>query len=113
MAEIHEFFAVTRNSLYRVTDQKDPTGTPIVKKITLKDPSRTDQEKRLHDGSLAGITKDCIVVYDEDHLIAKGEHPLRPEMVNIEFWGGNTSPVVALFLDEQKARKCSATDDSQ
>lgn len=111
---IHDFFAVTRTSVYRVTDQKDENHTPIVEKIALRGTSAVSVGERLKDGGLVGITRwGGIILYDEDHYSKSRKRPLRPEEVNIVFWGGHTSPVVALFLKEDEAMNCFNSENLQ
>ncbi|MDO8537199.1 MAG: hypothetical protein Q7R94_03055 [bacterium] len=105
MPQIESFFAVTLSgSLYLVTSEKDKTGTPIVAKIAMKNGVKSGMAlgEKLQNGEFVGITRICITVYYSD---IKGSRP-RPEKVNLTLWGGNTSPVVGLFLSGEDARAC-------
>ena len=101
MDVIHQFFAVTRSkSLYRVTDEKDPdTHAPIVEKIVLLGESQVIPGGRLKHGNLVGIT-DCIQMFVTD------KHNHTANFVSTSYWGGHSSPIIALFLEETKAREC-------
>lgn len=101
-----EFFAVTRTSLYSVTDQKDDSGFPIVEKIALRNESHVPVGGRLENGRLVGIASYGLVMYDEDHPRGYSQPHQDPEEVNIAFWGGHTSPIVALFLRKDEAVEC-------
>lgn len=106
-----KFFAVTTTSVYSVTDERDDQGYPIVQKIAIKKGknSKIPIGGRLKNGRLVGIQADGIVLYDEDH--PRPGRRQDPEGVNTAFWGGHTSPVVALFLKEDEARTCLNSKD--
>jgi hypothetical protein len=101
-----EFFAITTTSVYSVKDQKDEKGIPIVEKIALKGESKISVGQRLNGGSYVGITPEGIILYDEDHPRNIGRLRQKPEEVNIAFYGGRTSPIVALFLSKDKSMVC-------
>ena len=110
MEVLHEFFAVTITSVYRVTDQKEEHDWPIVEKIELKGQSKIPVGGRLLNGHFIGITPDRIFLYDEDHPRSDGKR-LDPLRVNTAFWGGGTSPIVALFLNKEEAISCLKADN--
>jgi len=101
-----EFFAVTMTSVYRITDQKDKDGIPIVEKIALRGKSKIPIGGRLKHGSLVGISRDRICLYH-----GKSSQRLRLEEVTNYNWGGTTSPIAALFLAKEEARNCFSTLD--
>jgi hypothetical protein len=104
---IEEFYAVTETSAYQVSSEKDSDNTPIVEKIDMVGKSMVSIGDRLHGGSLVGIMKDGLVLYLEDYKwFSKHERPQRPEDVSIAFWGGRTSPIVALCLKKDDALTC-------
>jgi hypothetical protein len=105
---VHEFFAVTETSVYRVADEKDANGIPIVEKIVLREKSKIPVGGRLRNGNLVGIMKERIVLYFRDHR-PDGNEVLRPEEANE--WGGGTSPIIALFLNKEEAMNCSNSVD--
>ena len=107
-AEKWSSLQLTITSVYLVTDQKDEKNIPIVEKIALKGESRISVGQRLAGGSYAGIAPDGIILYDEDH---PREPRQKPEEVNIAFYGGRTSPIVALFLNKDRAMACFNSAD--
>jgi len=109
MGPIHEFYAVTRTSVYRVSDERDEKGFPIVEKVALKGESPVSVGERLKNGHSVGIMKTGIVLYDYWHK----EHNRRPEMINTAHWGGETTPITGLFLRKKEAMKCLLAEDLQ
>ena len=112
---LEEFFAVTKTSVYRVSSQKDEKGFPVVEKIALRGESAVPVGGRLHNGHLVGIMKTEINLYYEDYSPFSGrrEQPQRPEEVNIHYWGGHTSPIVALFLNKEEAMSCFNSENQK
>ena len=111
---IHEFFAVTKTSVYRVSDERGENNWPIVEKIALRGESKTSVGCRLRNGCLVGIMGgklSGIYLYDQDHPRHGSVQP--PEMVNNGFFGGRASHLVALFLEKEAAIKCSDSKDPQ
>ena len=109
---IHEFFAVTKTSVYRVSDERGENNWPIVEKIALRGESETPVGGRLRNGCLVGIMGgklSGIYLYDQDHPRRGSVQP--PEMVNNVFFGSRTSRLVALFLEKEAAIKCSDSND--
>lgn len=103
-----KFFAVTETSVYSVSDERDEKGVPIVEKIALRGESKVAIGQRLSGGQYVGVTPEGIIFYDQDHL---RNPPQKPEYVNIAFYGGHTSLIVALFLDKEEAMKCHNSKD--
>ena len=101
-----KFFAVTMTSVYLVSDDKDENNYPIVEKIALRGQSRVPVGERLKGGNLVGVTSEGIILYYEEHPSHPGEPYQDPGEVNIRFWGGHTSPIIALFLDKDEAMSC-------
>lgn len=110
-----EFFAVTTTSVYRVSDEKDEDGIPIVEKIALKGQSKILVGGRLKNGYLVGISRDRICLYQDEEMSPYAsinkEHPRPLEEVNTFFWGGTTSPIIALFFKKDEALKCLNSPD--
>lgn len=104
-----EFFAVTETSVYRVSSLTDSRNTPIVEKIALVGESDVPVGGRLKGGNLIGIMKIGIILYIEDH--PRPGRPQRPEDVNTGYWGGHTSPIVALCLRQDDAMICLHSKD--
>ncbi len=105
---LREFFAVTATSVYRVNERRDANGCPLVEKIARRDGSSVPVGGRLKNGELVAVTRRGLIVYSDDlpKRGRDGNRPAKPEEVNTMFWGGHTSPLVALFLKEEDARKC-------
>lgn len=111
---LHEFFAVTQTSVYRVSDEKGENNWPIVEKIALKGESKLPVGGRLRNGCLVGIMGgklSGIILYDQDHPRPGSIQP--PEMVNTNFYGGGTSRLVALFLEKETAIECLDSENPQ
>ncbi|HDZ54643.1 MAG TPA: hypothetical protein ENI19_03185 [Candidatus Nealsonbacteria bacterium] len=106
-----EFFAVTTTSVYLVKDEKDEEGIPIIEKIVLRGESKISVGQRLKNGRYVGITPCGIILYDEDHPRGIERSPQKPEEVNIAFYGGKTTPIIALFLSKDKATTCLDSED--
>lgn len=108
MKTIHQFFAVTSSqSLYRVSDEIDPeTHEPIVEKLALLGKSRMVVGGRLRHGNLVGITN-CLLMFVTD------KHNHTAYSVSSNYLGANSSPIIALFLDEARARECLTSEQLQ
>lgn len=105
-----KFFAVTETSVYSVSDERDENGVPIVEKIALRGESKVAVGQRLSGGQYVGVTPEGIIFYDQDH---PRNSPQKPEYVNIMFYGGHTSPIVALFLDKEEAMRCYNSENPE
>ena len=104
---LQEFFAVTMTSVYRVGAIKNEHRQPTVEKIALRGGSVIGIGSQLTGGSVVGITKLGILLYQQDYDPFSGRKRLqRPEEVNTTYWGGMTSSIVALFLDRDEALAC-------
>lgn len=106
MNEIHEFFAVTQTSVYVIKDKKE-NGCPIVEKIAIRGKSAIPVGGRLNNGSSVGILLRAGIILFNPSKTAR-----EPESVNISRWGGHTSPIIALFLDKNKAINCLNTKNT-
>lgn len=104
--DIHEFYAVTRTSVYRVTDEIQD-NFPLVEKIALKGESGLKVGSRLRNGRYVGVMKYAICLYDLSP--SRGMQP--PDMVSTRSWGGTTTPITALFLDRDEALLCLEISD--
>jgi len=105
---VHEFFAVTETSVYVISDKKDESGVPTVEKIALRGKSKIPVWGRLRNGSLVGITKERILLYEGNRRDGRWQ---RPDEVNTVFWGGGTSQIIALFLKKEEAIACSNSEN--
>jgi len=112
---LREFYAVTNTSVYLVSEERDPDGTPTVEKIALRSDSSIPVGGRLKYGHLVAVTPRGVFLYHEDFSPYSGprDRPQRPEEVNTRYWGGSTSPVVGLFLNRPDAVGCLAWGSRQ
>jgi len=112
MPGIDRFYAVTRSgSLYLVTSEKDKKGTPTVEKIAAKEGAESAVMTigmRLRNGRLVGVMRMGILLYHP----GAGASERRPETVNTRRnWGGSTSEIIGLFLNEEDARGCLCSEN--
>lgn len=118
---IHQFFAVTHveaneshpgaTSLYKVEDD-DGKGNPFAEKLALQGESKSPVGGRMGDSyPLLAICRYLQFFLGEGGGITSYER--RIEQVNTSWWGRNTAPIVALFFDEDDARKCFECDELQ
>lgn len=108
MGGVAEFYAVTTTSLYRVFVNPLLESEAIAMKIAVRDQSAVKLNEMLSNGNLIGITRLGLIAY-RDHKSPRR----RCEDVNTRYWGGRTSPVVALFFDQEQARRCLDEADVQ
>lgn len=100
---LNRFFAVTTTSLY-IVSWSGGASSPVAEKLDLCQGKRSRipvGDKLV--GDVAFLIPSCLemfVVYDEE---APAERRTEPET------RGNTSPIIALFLEEERARSCLAT----
>lgn len=103
---LRKFFAVTINgSIYHVSDHMID-GQPMVKKIA-GDKVRSPYiiiGGLLQNGHLIGITGKGICMFDPHPKSGR-----KIDQISTQYWGGNTSPIVALFLTRAGARLCWTT----
>jgi len=98
---INQFFVVTMTSVYEVSC-KDGNG--VVTKKMLRGESEVGIGIVLPGGPMVSIGRQIIMFIPEGGGITSFNRQLG--MVNTRYWGGNTSPVVALFLTEKEAVEC-------
>ena len=104
---INQFFVVTMTSVYEVSC-KDGRG--IVTKKMLRGESEVGIGAVLPGGPMVSIGCQIIMFVPEGGRITSFNRQLG--MVNTRYWGGNTSPVVALFLTEKEAVDCFKQNSS-
>lgn len=104
------FFAVTQNSFYLAA--LDSRGQPYLLKLEGKEDQGLPPGTRTA-GDLLAVTSFGAFFYRQDYSPFSGPRPRpqRPEEVNISFWSGGTSAVVALFLDYSAALGCYRAPD--
>jgi len=96
------FFTVTTTSLYRI-EWLVNVPMPVVRKIAMAGQSDVPVGQILQGGYNLGIMPKGFVLYGIDREL--------PELVNTRYWGGGTSAIVALFLEEDAARECLNSGD--
>lgn len=97
---IHKFFAVTHSgSLYEVADEN---GQPVVKRIY----GGRSKDFRLRGGVFVGIGHLGLCLFSPT-----SHHTRAFESMNVASWGGCTSGIVALFLEQDAAERCMISRD--
>lgn len=111
---IHEFFAVTTTSIYRVKDCSNGRRSEAVK-IALRGKSKFPVGHKLQGGTMIAICKSLIAYVPEGGgLMSQCMVEERQiEKVTVCFWGDQSSPIVALFKNEASARACFEKQDLQ
>jgi hypothetical protein len=106
MSILELFFAVTTTSIYEVM-ARDAQGFPCARKIALKGESIIPLGKIITDQMLA-ICDGLQFYTPEGHgfLSSQTSVERRVEMVNAQWYGPNSSHIIALFFTEKEARKC-------
>lgn len=109
---IEEFFAVTQTSVYKI-QAKGKDGCPLVVKIALHGDSVIPVGHELKNTDMVSVGKNIIGYIPEKYGLT---NPLTGSernisKVNISFWGGQTSLVIALFENETDAMECFAESD--
>lgn len=105
------FFAVTTTSLYKVFAMGEDRK-PYAIKIGLRGESSIPIGNKIA-GEMLSIAK-CLQFYiPEGHswLSCGTSFERRLEMVNTQWYQGKTSNIIALFFNEDEARKCFAFPD--
>jgi|GEM_PF-1036239 len=112
--ELERFFAVTLTSVYEVV-AKGERGLPYAKKIKLGGESAIAVGGIITDQMVA-VAKWLQFYIPEGH--GWGCPPMtsferRLEQVNMQWWGGRTTAIIALFLTRKNAEKCFSSPDPQ
>jgi hypothetical protein len=110
---LEKFFTVTTTSLYEVI-AKGENGYPYVCKIDLHGESQISVGQTMT-GDLLAVCKWLQLFIPEKYGLTAPMSGIerRVERVSTCFYQGKTSPVIALFLTEDKARECFASPDLQ
>ena len=105
------FFAVTTTSIYEVM-ARDAHGFPCARKIALKGESIIPLGKIIADQMLA-ICDGLQFYTPEGHgfLSSQTSVERRVEMVNTQWYGQNSSYIIALFFTEKEARECFSAEN--
>ena len=106
MEKIEKFFVVSQTSAYKV-QQPDAEENPVVKKIGILGESDIAVGQIFKPCRFVGITPDSgLVVYNYSKR-------LSIEKISTSYWDPHTSPISALFLNDQPAFKCLMEKDRQ
>lgn len=102
-----KFFAVTTTSVYQVV-AKGEGGFPYAEKIALRGESDIPIGGKIKSGGMIAIARRLQAFIPDGYGLAT---PLcsierRLEMVNVSWWQGRTSEIVALFLEQDAALDC-------
>ena len=86
---------------------------PVVEKIALRGESGIPIGHRLNYGTFIGINKNGLWLFGDTSFQNQkpGNRRRRAEEVEDFFQKGKTSPIVALFLTEDKARECFSVEN--
>ncbi|MBI5732525.1 hypothetical protein HY967_01010 [Candidatus Jorgensenbacteria bacterium] len=107
---LNEFFAVTKTSVYRVTaDGGD--GLPMVLKIAVKGKSDIPVGHELIKAAMVAICKILITYVPEAGELDTPVYERRIERVDRKWYGGWTSPIIALFKTQKEALDCFKRED--
>ena len=110
-----QFFAVTESkSIYRVYGVYG-ISRPIVVKVHGKGKGHVRVGARLKNGSMLAISRNLqLYVPEGSGLLSPMSTVERSlEMVNTRYWGGHTSPIVALCRTKTEATEILKYDDLQ
>ncbi len=99
---LEEFYVTTNTSVYHVEYDKKHNQAKATK-IALKGESKVKLGQVL-DGPMVAIARWLQFYVPEGGGLTSYERKL--EMINTKWWFGNTSNIVALFFEEEKARSC-------
>jgi hypothetical protein len=104
-----QFFAVTITSIYKVV-AIDEHHQPYAEKIALRGKSSMPVGSKIDNGSMIAICHRLQIFIPEGHGLMSPltSYERHIESVNTRYWGGGTTPIVALFLTEEEARQCFA-----
>lgn len=110
---LKEFFAVTQTSVYHIKDDVD--GRPEVKKIAVSGESAIAVGAVLKNGYMVSVGEQIIVFVPEGHSWMSAATSFVRDLgdVNTQWWGGGTSSVIALFLNESEAMQCHRSPNLQ
>ena len=104
------FFAVTMTSSYEVNAEN--IDGPYIEKIAVKEKSPIPLGHRLQDGTMISIGDRLRMYVPEKHgsMSSLTSYERRIEYVNTEWWGSQTSEIVALFASREEALICLKND---
>ncbi len=106
---VQEFFVVTRTSIYQVRAiDHNRGGGPSAMKVAIRGESAVQVGEYLEDGTHVAVC-DQLTVY-RPHGTGGGTER-RIENVNTRYWGGHSSPIVALFATFTEAKTCLESPD--
>jgi hypothetical protein len=110
---LEKFFAVTTTSLYEVLARAE-NGLPCVRKVDLHGDSQIAIGQTMS-GDLLAVAKWLQFFIPEGHgwVSPMTSVERRVERVSTQWWQGKTSAIIALFLTEDKARECFASQNLQ
>jgi hypothetical protein len=104
---LDRFFAVTiSGSVYEINIEKSACDWPTVKRII--HPDNRGLGLYLRNGCLVGLGRYCICLFDPTPNEGRNF-----EEINMLFWGGSTTAIVGLFLEQPDAERCYKAGDWQ
>ena len=107
---LREFFAVTRTSIYHVK-----AGGPTATKIAVRGPSDVALGGMLHGGTMIAICAMLVAYIPEGSgvIAPVSTFERRIEKVSSRYFGGHSSPIVALFFTKEEALACFREENLQ
>ncbi|MBI4155761.1 MAG: hypothetical protein HY507_00835 [Candidatus Zambryskibacteria bacterium] len=107
---LNEFYAVTMHSIWYVRAREENGNRLLVVKIAAHKECKKPAGARLQGGDMLSIGKKLMMYIPEGGGF-HGSVERNIYRVSTLYWGGSTSPVVALFKDRQLVFECfDATD---
>ena len=112
------FYAVTKSKsvyLVRIGSDKPEEEAPLLVKISKNGESKLSVGGTISNGTMIAVGKNLQMFVPEGSGWMSPMSTLEREVskVNTHFWGGHTSLIVALFLNEAEALDCSCESDLQ
>jgi len=105
MKILNEFFAVTLTSVYKAVIYGENV-VPYLLKISARRESKMLVGAKIDNGTMISVGCYLVLFIPEGSGGANTSYEREIGKVNTRYWGGGTSSIVALFLDEMAAVAC-------
>jgi len=104
---LEEFFAITRTSVYHIRAMGD-NGYPLAVKVALRGNSKFAVDHRLEHSGMISVGSHLISYIPERYGMTSPLVGVERDIsrVSTQWWGDQTSAVVALFDNEAAAMQC-------
>ncbi len=113
---LQEFFAVTETSVYCVRSEGQDGALASAVKLAIRGDSNLPLDSELvKGGEMLAITKVLQAFVPEKHGMLHPNTGFQKNisLVNISYWGGHTSDIIALFKTEEEALACFNSSELQ